>query len=76
MIENPHKSSYYALTRSKTILKRQNKIIKDEVISYLLKHNVLTSFCEYRKGKNRVIVRLLNIRSKKVIEEVKIKLNS
>jgi hypothetical protein len=50
------------VTKSKTRLKRRNKIIPGDVIGHhghLHKHNVLKSLCEDRKDGNRVIARFL-----------------
>jgi hypothetical protein len=57
---NPHKSSHCSMTRSKTRLKRRNKIITNDIIGHLLKHNVLKSFSEDRKDESRAIVRFVH----------------
>jgi hypothetical protein len=57
IIRNPHKNSHYAVIRSKTRLKRRNKVFTVDVIGHLLKFNVLKSLCEDIKDGNRAIVR-------------------
>jgi hypothetical protein len=77
--QNPQKNSHCAVIRSKAKLKRLNKFITVDLVSYLIKHSVLKSLCEDRKDGNRAIVRffrrgIFQIRGN--AEDVTIKLNS
>jgi hypothetical protein len=53
-----HSQCHCTVTRSKTRLKRRNKIITGDVISHLLKHKVSKSFCEDRTGESLIFPEL------------------
>jgi hypothetical protein len=72
--------SLRAVTRSRTKLKCQNKIVVGDLIRHLLNHNVLKSLCEDRKDGNRAIrldfpVSELTFGNRKTLEIVQTKEN-